>query len=513
MKIFKQEIADGLESKIKASASFTYACEVDRASTINKKEIKAIAGVEDKDLYYTQSILVTTDWNRNDDIFDPYEVWMAKDTPEHKPTNIEHEESKIVGHIVGNWPITEEGIIIDRDTPVNNLPKKFHVLTASVIYTGFTEPELKDRTAKLIGEIEEGTKYVSMECFFNGFDYGLYDNATGELKVIPRTEDTAYLTKHLRSYGGLGEYQQHKIGRLLRNITFSGKGFVDRPANPESIIFQKEDFKFFDEQKNNKNSEKGVFSIQANIQEANMSSNLNTNDKVEAMKECEELTKEAYAARDAIKAQASELEIALAEKDMEMKKKEKEMMEKEEAMKKYGEDMKKKNEDMEKEMAELSKKDKENVEKLYQVQAELDAVNEVLAGYKVAEEEMMKKEKKMKRMASLIEAGLNSEAATAEVDKFETLEDESFANMVSLITAMKNEGKKEDMKMEKDDKAMMPKKKASEDLSSALENVEVANEPVLTVASDSVEDEMNTTRAALIDFVYNRLGKTLDKGE
>lgn len=244
-----------------------------------------------------------------------------------------------------------------------------------------------------------------------------------------------------------------------------------------------------------------------------MSSNLNTNDKVEAMKECEELTKEAYAARDAIKAQASELEIALAEKDMEMKKKEKEMMEKEEAMKKYGEDMKKKNEDMEKEMAELSKKDKENVEKLYQVQAELDAVNEVLAGYKVAEEEMMKKEKKMKRMASLIEAGLNSEAATAEVDKFETLEDESFANMVSLITAMKNEGKKEDMKMEKDDKAMMPKKKASEDLSSALENVEVANEPVLTVASDSVEDEMNTTRAALIDFVYNRLGKTLDKGE
>ena len=29
------------------------------------------------------------------------------------------------------------------------------------------------------------------------------------------------------------------MGRLLRNITFSGKGFVDRPANPESVIFDK----------------------------------------------------------------------------------------------------------------------------------------------------------------------------------------------------------------------------------------------------------------------------------
>ena len=27
------------------------------------------------------------------------------------------------------------------------------------------------------------------------------------------------------------------IGRLLRNITFCGKGYVKKPANPDSIIF------------------------------------------------------------------------------------------------------------------------------------------------------------------------------------------------------------------------------------------------------------------------------------
>ena len=48
-----------------------------------------------------------------------------------------------------------------------------------------------------------------------------------------------FLHKHLRAYGGKGGYEDHKIGRLLRNIVFSGKGFVNKPANPDSVIFDK----------------------------------------------------------------------------------------------------------------------------------------------------------------------------------------------------------------------------------------------------------------------------------
>lgn len=499
MQIFEQEKLDGLEEKIQSSASFTYACAVDKASKqIGKKEIKSIAGLADKDLYYTQSILVSTTWNKNDDIFNKEEVWNAKDTPQHKPTNIEHQETQIVGHIVANWPITSEGIIIDKDTPIENLPDKFHVLTASVIYTGFTDPELKQRAEKLISEIEEENKYVSMECFFSGFDYGLMNKTNGSFQILPRNEETSFLTKHLRSYGGFGEYEDHKIGRVLKNITFSGKGFVDKPANPESIIFQKEEFKFLTEDKNSENQNKGVFLIQANKQEANMSSNnLNTNDKVEAMNDCTELVKEAYAARDEFKAQASELETSLKSQQeslAEIKSAyEAAILEKEEAAKKYDEEMKKKEKDMEK------------------MKAELDAASEVLAAYKDKEEEMMKKEKNMKRMASLIEAGLDNEAAASEVEKFESLADEAFASMVNLLAAMKM--KKEDMSKKEQEDAMTMKKKASEDLSEALENVQSNEEVDLSVGSDDTEEELNTTRAALVDFVYNRLGKTLNKGE
>ena len=493
MKVFEQEKNDGLEEKIKASASFTYACSVE-SSNINMKrdEIKALAGVDDKDLYYTQSILVSTDWNKNDDIFDSKEVWAAKDTPTHKPTNIEHQESKIVGHIINNWPITEEGVIISDDTPIENLPSKYHVLTASVIYTGFTEPELRERTSELIQEIEAGTKYVSMECFFNGFDYGLQDKSSGELKLLPREEATAYLTKHLRAYGGSGEFENHKIGRVLRNITFSGKGFVDKPANPESIIFQKENFKFLENQKTLQNEKEGVSPIQA-TQEATMSSEiLNPNDKVEAMNDCTELVKEAYAARDEFKAQASELKAAL---DLLTQ-------EKEEAAKKSDENFKKKQD-------EETQKD----EKLMKLKSELDAALEAIAAYKDKEEEMKKKEAMMNRKASLLEAGLDEESASSNVEKFEALDDESFNNMISLIAAMKPKMPASEDDAKKDKKDMMEKKKASEDLTEALENVEVTEEANLTVGSDESEDEMTSTRAALIDFVYNRLGKTLDKGE
>ena len=69
-----------------------------------------------------------------------------------------------------------------------------------------------------------------MECYFKAFDYGLIDKTTGNYKVLARNDDTSYLTRHLRAYGGTGEHDNYKIGRVLRNITFSGKGFVDKPA-------------------------------------------------------------------------------------------------------------------------------------------------------------------------------------------------------------------------------------------------------------------------------------------
>jgi hypothetical protein len=486
MTIFEQEINDGLEPLISAQSSIAYASLVEKSVDINlnAKSLKAIAGLYDKDLYYTQSILVTTSWNKNDDIFEPHEVWVAKNTPIHKPTNLEHNENVIVGHITSNHPITDDNIIIDESTPVENLPKKFHILTGSVIYTGYTDLELKERSSKLIAEIEDGTKYVSMECFFNGFDYGLLNKATGEYKILSRNDETAYLTKHLKAYGGLGEHEDYKVGRVLKNITFSGKGFVDRPANPESIIFTKTQIPENPQEKTANFLTAGVFLDQATEKEINMSLEkevIEIKEKIEAMADCKQSVVEANAKASELEQKNLELTSALDSKEVEITEIKTAIAEKEAAAKKMREDMEK-------------------------MKAEFDAANEILAAYKGKEEEMMKKEKKMKRMATLLESGFDNELATSTVEKFDHLDDNSFDGLVDVFAAMKP--KKEEM--------LEMKKKASETKTiteEILENVETEDSVAISIGSEETVSEADTTRAALIDFVYSRLGKTLNKGE
>jgi len=509
MQIFKAEIDDNLEHLLSAKSSISYACLAEKSDNqpgIKNVDIKALAGISDKDLYYAQSILVTTSWNKNDDVFDKAEVWAAKNTPIHKPTNLEHNEGIIVGHITSNWPITEDGVIIDPDTNVENLPNKYHILTGSVIYTGYTEKDLKERSERLIAEIEDGTKYVSMECFFKGFDYGLINKSTGEYKILGRNDETAFLTKHLRAYGGVGEYQDHKIGRVLRKITFSGKGFVDKPANPESIIFTKDNLlldKKIDivenlQEKNSDFSKEGVISNTANLKENDMSLEKEVAEikqQIEAMANNQVAVAEAQASITELSAKNNELqevvntkEVAIAELTSAL---ETANVEKEEAAKKMAEDMKKKEEE------------------LMKMKAELDSTNEILAAYKDKEAEMLKKEKQMKRMAALIEAGLDAEVASATVSKFESVDDSTFDGMKEVFAALMP-------KKKKNEEAMMMNKKASEASvdSNALETAETEEVTVdLSVGTDTAVSEVENTRAALVDFVYNRLGKKLNKGE
>jgi hypothetical protein len=503
MKIFAQEKQDDLEDLILATPMVTIASQVvpvDNKQTTKAftKSLKSLASYDDEDLYYVQSILVTSSWNKNDDIFAKEEVWAAKNTPEDKPTNLEHDENTIIGHIVSNWSITDDGILIDEDTPLENLPDRFHIVTGSVIYKAYTNPDLKERTSRLIAEIENGLKYVSMECIFKGFDYGLINESTGEYKILARSDDTAFLTKHLRAYGGSGKYENHKVGRVLRNITFSGKGYVDKPANPDSIIFSKDNFLALSNTKNVNKTFSGVSeSIQNPMEANNMSLDKEVaelREKVEAMNDCASATKEAYAQLVEIKERVVALEAELQSKNEEISQSKlafEELVAQTEAAKKMTEE-------------EMMKKEEE----MKKAKSELDAALEAVAAYKGKEEEMMKKEKKMKRMASLLEKGLDQEVASSAVDQFESLDDSAFEAMVNLVASAAK-------KVMMEEKAKKTKSTEEQDVEEALESVEPSNEIDLSAGSDTtvVEENLNTTRAALVDFVCARLGKKLNKGE
>lgn len=546
MIIYSQETDDGLADKISASTTISYAsivepCEVEQ----NQIKTKTLAAVDDADLYYVQSILVSSSWNRNDDVFDRAEVWAARKTPEDKPTNLEHDENTIIGHITSNWPIDNEGKAIADDIGMDELPEKFHIVTGSVIYKAFSSPELKERAEKLIAEIEDGTKYVSMECYFKGFDYGLTDKASGEYKVLARNDSTAYLTKYLRAYGGHGEHENYKIGRVLRSITFSGKGFVNKPANPDSIIFNKRLIEDLLDKKNDNLLKSGVIenkpTIHTDTENIVMSENIEKqvaeiNDKLDSVSvNCADQVAEAKATASELEQTNQTLEATMKEKDEMLEAKSEELeslatkVEEEKAKKDLEmAEMKKKEDKAKSELEEVVASKTELEEALKAAQTSLEEANEVIAGYKMKEEEMAKKEKMESRKANLVEAGLDDDAASAAVEQFESLDDEAFASMTSLLATMKP-AQAEEVEAEEDAEAKMPpalkealeKKKKEEEgkasesdsleeAESALEEVEAEETVDLSVGNDESESESAeaSVRSELVEFVSARLGNT-----
>jgi hypothetical protein len=194
--------------------------------------------VGDGDLFWFKSLLVSTGKNENEHFFISDEVWAARHTPEDKPVNVGHVQHEIVGHMVGSYAVTaDQSAILSDDTAPDEVPDSFHLITPGVIYRRWEDEELQRRADKIVADLKTGDLKVSMEAWFGSFDYML-EAADGARRVVARKKDTAYLTKHLRFFGGKGEYKGDKVWMLLRNLTFAGKGLVETPANPASVILE-----------------------------------------------------------------------------------------------------------------------------------------------------------------------------------------------------------------------------------------------------------------------------------
>ena len=106
MKIYKHEVNDGISELVKSQASIAYisqanvrtVSEEDQSEAV-KKIIAGKSNPDQIDLYYLESVLVSTGWNKNDDVFTAEATWDARSTPEDKQFNFMHNENDIIGHI------------------------------------------------------------------------------------------------------------------------------------------------------------------------------------------------------------------------------------------------------------------------------------------------------------------------------------------------------------------------------------------------------------------------------
>lgn len=279
IKVYAEEKELGLEEVILANSSFACEFQLEIADEFDisryKESIRATAGEavgDDYTLHYLKSIMVSTGANKNDDVFLPAELWKARHTPEDKPFNYEHDQDDVIGHITANVCILDNGEVIPDDTQIDDLPEEFHILATSVLYKEWKTEEKQERMNEILADIKEGKRSVSMECILTNFDYLLIENEGSKkaiASIVPRKKNTAYLTKHLRIYGGTGMYEGKKVKRVLRDITFSGKGLVTNPANPKSIIL------------NTIASADSVYNITSENKESSMAENLLEKENVE----------------------------------------------------------------------------------------------------------------------------------------------------------------------------------------------------------------------------------------
>lgn len=479
MKVYQQEIIDGLSEQVKAQASVAYCApailvnDIDtdsswNVSRSNIEKIKAASNPNQIDLYYIKSILVSTGWNKNDDVFDPKQTWAAKNTPEDKQFNFMHNENDIIGHITGSYVVDRNGnkILAEED----EAPQEFDIVTEAVLYNSWTNPDNRDRMKNIIAEIEEGKWFVSMECLFAGFDYSVIDKE-GNAKTVARNEESAFLTKHLKAYGGTGEYEGYKIGRSLRDISFSGKGLVSKPANPRSVILDSSKAFSVTLDNDNSNISKGEINMSdtnlekqlADLQNELATSHEETNT---AKSEIETLNKE-FAEK------VSVLENTLAEKDLALQ---------------------------------------TSAEKIASLEATLAEKEKELNEVSVAMKDMQKKEKDRTRKDSLVKAGFEDAEAEESVSFYDALSDEAFE---AVVAAMKKKlGMMKDKKDKKDKKEKYiedksessenavetEKSEASEEVTSELFEEVKTTEATLVDASD-VEDELATTRANVAQWL------------
>ena len=489
-KIYQKEIDDGLSGYFEKPLSIAYTLAAAKYSD-NSTKVKSINNVigkltEDDFLYQYPSILVTAGvWNKNDQVFDKYEVWKARYTPLNKPANLNHEPDKVVAHTSKVFAITDEEDaklipdIVDGK-PNEDIPNKYHLLTVDNFYKynikayQKANKEHSSRIQALYEKVQSGELCVSMECIFDDFDYAIaYEDGTQ--KIIQRNDETSFLTKKLKAFGGTGEYQGKKIGILMRNMMFTGKGITDNPANEESVIFPKDCLAFASQN----------YAKTEDIFKTEKLSAYISNDNGEHKMNLEEL-----------KAKVSELEVALKVKSDELAQASKVTSELE---------------TLKAELASLTEKFNKVTEENKTIKSELESAtklaDETKAKLTTAESEVsaLKTEKtKVERIEKIKETlGLSKEDAESNYVVTATLNDEAFVNFLTSTKKLLDNKMAAKATLEQE---VAKAKKEADELNKKLAEEQAAklNKEEPNLGTASTEQTASETRSKALKSVFKK---------
>jgi len=219
----------------------SYTNEEDMA--ISKASLKNLKDLLPKDIDFSQNIdllgvafnaAVVNQFNKNDDGIDS--ELAAKVIPNfvHKPTNIEHQKEKIVGHII-NAGFSEYGgsnKIISPEV-ASSMKDPFNIALGAVVYRQVNKDfaKLIERSVDELDTLHEAIS-ASWEIGFSQYDIAVGSKDLREAEIISNEKHIEEMKGMLKAYGGNGQLKDGtKIYRLLKGEIFPlGIGYTTKPA-------------------------------------------------------------------------------------------------------------------------------------------------------------------------------------------------------------------------------------------------------------------------------------------
>ena len=212
-------------------------------SQISKASIESLRPLIPSDINLDKNIdllavafnaAVVNKFNKNGDGIDSETAVAVKDYFVHKPTNIEHDRDRIVGHIVSagfseysqySELISEEAALI-KDEP-------FNIALAAVVY----KTASKEFAELVVNSTDQESDFfqtvsASWEVGFNEYVVSVGGDDLLDSSIISDPEEIKAYAPYLKSSGGKGQLQDgRKVNRLIVGDIYPlGIGFTSNPA-------------------------------------------------------------------------------------------------------------------------------------------------------------------------------------------------------------------------------------------------------------------------------------------
>ena len=228
----------------KYTASFANAFKVFEVEDkfISKASLAELSSLLPKDIDFEKNIdligvafnaAVANMFNKNGDGIDAMTAVAIKDYFIHKPTNIEHQRQKVVGHIVGASLSSFEGSSILEAKDVVGEAGPFNIALSAVVYRSVNS-EFADLVEKSADKDSEFYQKVSAswEIGFNQYDIAVGSKHLSEARVITDEAEKDELKSCLKCYGGNGKNNEgEEVYRLIKGDIYPlGIGFTTNPA-------------------------------------------------------------------------------------------------------------------------------------------------------------------------------------------------------------------------------------------------------------------------------------------